>query len=150
MAANLSTFPIPSRQLDEILYDFLDPSVKPTFCIMFYTETVDEEDYDLVRVLCLKCCGIMKNPHFMEDGSQRPFLKTTKYAKFFNTARIKSEVKRQTYFVWTDHRNILTRGHYDFTQLSKRKQYIVANVIFEENHVPEYFHDCVSGSCRLE
>lgn len=146
----LSHFPISSRELNEILYDYLDPDIKPTFSIGFYNETVDEVKYELIRITCLKCCGIVRNPEFTESGTQRPWFKKMNTIRLFSNQRIKDEVKKATYFEWKDHKNKLTKGHYEFTQLTAREQYAVANIIFDENHkdIPESFLHCTNGECK--
>lgn len=152
--SNLNTFPIPLNELNEILYDYLDPKVKPSFSIIFYTETFNKEKYDIIKVTCLKCCDIIKNPEFtrLQDTpkgyTQRQFVKKINTINLFNTPIIKDEISKATYFERKDNNNII-KGHYDFPQLSKKQQYTVANVIFKENiaDIPNNFVLCANGEC---
>jgi len=151
MAYGLNNFPIPDRILNEILYDYIDVNIKPEFSIIFYTEKIDDEKINLIRIDCLKCCGIKSNPRFEVSGVERPWIKRTNYIKLFSTHHIEDEIKKATYFEIKD-KNRIIKDHYDFAQLSNREKFFIINIVFEENraHIPETFYNCMVGLCQLE
>lgn len=151
MSVGLYNVPILQRELNEILYDYINNDIKPMFSIIFYTESIADQKYNLIRVTCLKCCGIQKNQHFTDTSSERQWFKKMEYVTLTNSCNIEAEIKKATYFERTDDKNKVVKGHYDFAQLSKREKFILANIIFEENikDIPHSFDDCIIGACQL-
>ena len=146
---NLANFYIPETPLNEILYDFLDEHIKPSFSIMFFTETSDEEKHHFIHISCMKCCGIKKNPNFSETSKEREWFKKVHTFVIPSNDNIQSAVKKATWFETTDHKGKPLKGNYDFAQLRQHEKFIVANIIFKEQRevIPEFFLDCTTGNC---
>jgi hypothetical protein len=138
----LSDFKIPTRELNEILYDYIDPSGKPQFIT-----TIEK---DCVRVWCSKCMKITKNTNFTESGTDRQYHKHSKGITLPINDVIKQAVKDVTYFETCFGKNTaVMKGYYDFRQLTDREQFIVTNIVFEQNKelIPQDFELCVVGLC---
>ena len=150
---NLSNFPMLDRELNEILYDHLDNNIKPEFSTSFYKKTVQNENDDesqiieLVRIVCLKCCKIIKNDNFRPSNNQRPWKKQSSIIELTNSQEFKRIVHEATRYEWIDEKKKVHRGNYSFAQLTKQQKFIATNKLFEQQEIPEYFHQCVNGEC---
>lgn len=145
----LHNFPIPQRELIEILHDYIDNDLRPIFSLIFYTEMADDVKQNYVRVTCLKCCKIVKNPNFTDSGPSRKWVKKTEYLNLRCTQRVEDKLKKATYFEWINNNNKTVTGYYDFAQLSAQAKIAITNIIFDENHkdIPETFYNCMIGNC---
>lgn len=153
MVANLGNFPIPSRELNEILYDYISKDIKPDFSISLEEGDEKKGKKGFVRICCLKCCGIIKNPDFKSSGTQRPWKKHMYVIHLDYSKKMQQIVNEATYYeieFEEKGKRKIDKGHYDFTQLSSREQFIVGNLIFEDQRaeIPEFFYGCVKGECN--
>ena len=142
--SHLGNFPISSRFLNEILYDYLSAEVKPVFCM-----NIDENTAD---ISCLKCCKVIRNSEHTPKGSQRPWRKRVLRIELTNTPEFKERVKKMTYFEYEvkEKGKIKIKTAYcDFHMLSSVEQFTLANVIIEQHSsvIPEYFRKCITGEC---
>lgn len=145
----LHNFPIPDRELTEIVYDYIDKDLKPIFSLIFYTETVDEVKHNFVRVVCLRCCRIVKNSDFNDRGTERQWFKKTNYIILRCNPKIDEAIKKATYFEWINNNNKTVTGYYDFAQISSQSKFAIANIIFDDciNDIPFTFYNCMKGEC---
>jgi len=148
--SNLSNFSVCEQTLNEILYDYLNVYIKPEFCLLFFTETIDDEKVQFIHISCMKCCGIKKNPNFSETSTEREWFKKTHTIVIPSNDAIESAVKKARWFETTDFKGKPLKGYYDFAQLSRREKFIVANIIFKEQRekIPEFFLNCTTGKCN--
>jgi hypothetical protein len=148
--SNLSNFSVCEQTLNEILYDYLNVDIKPEFCLLFFTETIDVEKVQFIHISCMKCCGIKRNPKFSKTSTDRQWFKKVNTFVIPSNDIIETEVKKARWFETTDWKGKPLKGYYDFAQLSSREKYIVANIIFKEQHkdIPEFFLNCTTGKCH--
>lgn len=145
----LHNFPISNRELTDILYDYIDEASKPIFSLIFYTETIDNVKHNFVRVVCLRCCRIVKNSDFNDHGSARQWFKKTNYITLRCTPKIDESIKKATYFEWINNNYKTVTGYYEFAQISSQSKFMIANTIFDEciNDIPYTFYNCITGEC---
>lgn len=147
----LFNFPILfNRELNEILYDYLDTSMKPRFVLCVFKPDVKKGIVGKVEVFCLKCGGIMQNPYFSEQSVERQFIKVSNKFELPYTNEFERATQEMTYFETKDDRGRVMKGNYDFRQLSEKKQYILTNILFEsaKSMIRDDCVNCVTGSCN--
>lgn len=143
----LGYFPISSRILNEILYDYLSNDVKPKFSVC--------PDKEIVRISCLKCCKIIKNEtqtrlaHLTHQWKKHVWrIELVNTIEFIKAQQDKTYYEFEHEFEHWKTKKIET-GHYQFQQLSNREQFILANQLFEQHRatIPRYFWKCIKGEC---
>ena len=138
------------QTLNEILYDYLIIDDKPMFSLLFFTETIDDEKCPFIHISCMKCCRIKNNHNFTNSNpKEREWFKKVHTFVIPSNDAIETKVKKARWFETTDWKGKPLKGYYDFAQLSSREKYIVANIIFKEQHndIPEFFANCITGNC---